>query len=238
MNDIEGWIRLHRKLLEDEVFQQEKLLKVFVWCLLKASHKEHKQLVGLVQVPLKKGQFVTGRIKAATELDMPESTAWRLMKLLEKLKIISIKSNNKFSVVTLEKYEVYQSEDKKVNNKRTANEQQMDTNKNGKNEKNKTYGQMEEHLWNLYPNKKGKDKAMKSIQNLIKEHGYEVMEKCVERYAEEVKGRDKKYIKHGSTFFNTGYIDYMGDDAECETLKYYYIEDPDTGEKIRKKVGE
>ena len=36
-----GWIKLHRKTLDSKVFQNEKLLKTFVWCLLKASHKEY-----------------------------------------------------------------------------------------------------------------------------------------------------------------------------------------------------
>ncbi|HIA6871830.1 TPA: DnaD domain protein, partial [Staphylococcus aureus] len=41
-----GWIKLHRKLLDSPIFQNEKLFKVFAYCLMKASHKEHTQLVG------------------------------------------------------------------------------------------------------------------------------------------------------------------------------------------------
>ena len=41
-----GWIKLHRKILDSPIFQNEKLFKVFAYCLMKASHKEHTQLVG------------------------------------------------------------------------------------------------------------------------------------------------------------------------------------------------
>jgi DnaD/phage-associated family protein len=132
-----GWIKVHRKLLQSDIFQNEKLLKVFMYCLMKASHTEYKQLVGMKVVELKPGQFVFGRSKAASELNMSESTVWRYMKLLEKLDSIALKSNNKFSVVTVGKWGDYQSHDtegeQQKNNKRTTKEQQMDTNKNLKN---------------------------------------------------------------------------------------------------------
>lgn len=49
-----GWIKLHRKLLDSPIFQNEKLFKVFAYCLMKASHKEHTQLVGRRVVHLQK----------------------------------------------------------------------------------------------------------------------------------------------------------------------------------------
>jgi DnaD/phage-associated family protein len=111
-----------------------------MYCLLKASHTDHKQLVGMKVIELKPGQFVFGRSRAASELNMPESTVWRYMKLLEKLDSIVLKTNNKFTVVTVGKWGNYQAHDtdgeQQMDNKRTTNEQQMDTNKNVKNVKN------------------------------------------------------------------------------------------------------
>lgn len=111
-----------------------------MYCLLKASHTDHKQLVGMKVIELKPGQFVFGRSRAASELNMSESTVWRYMKLLEKLDSIALKSNNKFTVVTVGKWGNYQAHDaegeQQMDNKRTTKEQQMDTNKNVKNVKN------------------------------------------------------------------------------------------------------
>lgn len=64
---------------------------------------------------------------------MSESTIYKYIKLLEKLQMISVNSNNKFSVVTVEKWEEYQIEELKDNNKVTTEEQQSNTNKNVKN---------------------------------------------------------------------------------------------------------
>lgn len=146
-----GWIKLHRKLLDSPIFQNEKLFKVFAYCLMKASHKEHTQLVGRRVVHLQKGQFVFGRKRASEELRLKESTVRDYVKLLGKLGTIDIKSDNKFSVITVVNWAIYQNDeeisdsknDKKsttnqhqMDNKSTSNQQQINTNKNVKNEKN------------------------------------------------------------------------------------------------------
>ena len=141
-----GWIKLHRCLKDKAIFDNEKLLKVFIWCLLKATHKPHEQLIGRQKVLLQSGEFITGRNKAGAELNMPPTTAWEYLKLLEANSSIDIKSNNKFSVVTIENWELYQADDKNSDSKSTANRQQIDTNKNDKNEKNKNIVESKENL--------------------------------------------------------------------------------------------
>lgn len=138
-----GWIKLHRKTLDSKVFQNEKLLKTFVWCLLKASHKEYEFFHGRQKISLRPGQFITGRKKAGEELDMPSSTAWFYLNLLKADSTIDIKSNNKYSLITLINWGLYQSDgdnfnsnlDSNLDNKRTTNGQQTDTYKNNKNDK-------------------------------------------------------------------------------------------------------
>lgn len=139
-----GWIKLYRCLMDSSVFANPNILKVWIWCLLKASHSERQQLVGLQVVDLKEGQFIFGRKKAAEKLCMKESTVWKCMKTLENLGNISINSNNKFSVITVEKWGDYQGDDtpsvttkeQQSNNNVTTKEQQSNTNKNVKNVKN------------------------------------------------------------------------------------------------------
>lgn len=128
-----SYIKLFRKILKSPIWDNEKALKVWIWCLLKATHKERDQLVGKQLVHLKKGQFVTGRKSASDDLGINDRTIYDYLKLLKKLNMISINSNNKFSVVSIEKWEDYQIEELKINNKPTTNEQQINTNKNVKN---------------------------------------------------------------------------------------------------------
>lgn len=111
-----------------------------MYCLLKATHSDHKQLVGKQFVELKPGQFVFGRKKAALELNMKESTVRDYIELLKQDNSIQIESTNKYSVITIVNWGFYQGEDdnnqQQNDSKMTAKRQQNDTNKNDKNEKN------------------------------------------------------------------------------------------------------
>ncbi len=189
----ETWIKLYRKLMDSPIFENEKALKIWLWCLLKATHKEREQLVGQQIVNLKKGQFIFGREKASDELKMTESTVYKYIKLLEKLQMISIKSNNKFSVISIEKWENYQDEKQQKNNKKTTKEQQSNTNKNVKNVNNNIYKEIEkltinEKLKNTLKEfceyRKSKKKeltelALKKIINQFKKWEYTESE-CIE----------------------------------------------------------
>lgn len=127
---MEGWIKLYRKLLSSKIFNNEKILKIWIWCLLKASSQEYETLVGMTNIKLERGQFVFGRKKAAEELKMNENTIYKYMKVLEKEQNINIKSNNKYSVVTIEKWGQYQFNEEisnsKSNNKITTKEHKQE----------------------------------------------------------------------------------------------------------------
>lgn len=118
---MEGWVKLYRQLLESAIFKNERLLKVCVWCLLKASYKQTETMVGNQLVILEKGQFIFGREEASKELGIKESTLYKDMKKLEKLNFCNIKSNNKFSVITIEKWEFYQDTEENENGKNNNN---------------------------------------------------------------------------------------------------------------------
>ena len=137
---MEGWIKLHRKLIENPIFLKPELLQLFIYCLLKANHEAQKIIFNGQEVEIKIGQFITGRNAMAKDLKQNPITTYKRLKILENLKILNIKSNNKFSVVTVVNYGLYQSEEikrnTKRNNKGTTREQQGNTNKNDKNDKN------------------------------------------------------------------------------------------------------
>lgn len=113
---------------------------MWIWCLLKATHEDYEQLVGLQVVKLKAGQFVTGRIKAARELKMSENKFYRHMKTLTDLQMISQNPNSKYTVVTVGKWALYQGQGSEVrqqiDRKQTASRQQVDTNNNSNNNNN------------------------------------------------------------------------------------------------------
>lgn len=130
---LDGWIKVHRSLLNHTTFTNPKLLKVWVWCLLKARHKSGYAYIGRQKIFIKEGQFIFGRLRAAEKLNMPPSTVWDYMKILGSDRSIDISSNSRFSIITIINWHFYQLGSTGVS---TTNEKQMDTNKNVKNDNN------------------------------------------------------------------------------------------------------
>lgn len=107
---------------------------------MKASHKPHKQMVGFQEVFLSPGQFIFGRKAASIELAMTERGVRTCIESLSKSQNVTIKTTNKFSIITIINWDTYQEEKEKTTIKTTNNrpttDQQLTTNKNDKNEKN------------------------------------------------------------------------------------------------------
>jgi hypothetical protein len=67
-----------------------------------------------------------------------------------------------------------------------------------------------ESVWKLYPEKKGKGQVSDAKRKVLFKIGYEQMERAINRYLTELK-KDASWRKpqNGSTFFNSGYVDYL-----------------------------
>lgn len=72
-----------------------------------------------------------------------------------------------------------------------------------------------EECWKAYPKKRGKGAISdhKKIK-LMNEVGLEQMMRCIERYKLDIRGRENQFIMYGSTFFNSGYVDYLDTNVE------------------------
>jgi hypothetical protein len=79
-----------------------------------------------------------------------------------------------------------------------------------------------ESIWELYPNKKGKNSVKTTKRKELYKIGDEI-KKCIDRYVSYVKtehqnGFKELRYKDGSTFFNSGYIDYL--DENFDEVEY------------------
>lgn len=69
-----------------------------------------------------------------------------------------------------------------------------------------------ERLWKIYPNKKGKGQVSDTQKKRLLAIGEPTLVKAIERYSLELqKDADWRKPQNGSTFFNSGYIDYLDD---------------------------
>lgn len=133
---LQGWVCVHRQLLDNPIFKNDKLFRVFMYCLLKASHSEHEQLVGDHIVPVKSGEFVTGRKSISSGTGLTEQNVRTALSKLEKLSILTSKATNKYSIISIVNWDKYQQSNQQVTSKQPASNQQVTTNNNGNNGNN------------------------------------------------------------------------------------------------------
>ena len=113
---MQCYIKLHRKILDNGVFADAELLKVFVWCILKANTTSNVVYGRKVDV----GQFLTGRLTASEELHIKPSTIYKRLQKLKQQGYINLNSTTKNTLVTVINYKSYQLE--QVNKKRNLAE--------------------------------------------------------------------------------------------------------------------
>lgn len=104
-----GWIKLHRKLLEWEWFDDPSVLKIWLWLLFSVNH-ETKRWRGMV---IKQGQRLTSIRQICVALRMGPETVIKSLDKLKRTGEIKISSEgNNGSLITIVKYSDYQSIDK------------------------------------------------------------------------------------------------------------------------------
>ena len=133
---MEGWIKLHRKMLKWEWLDEPKTVSLFIVLLLLANH----QVTNWRGETIKKGQVLTGRKQLAKMSGMSEQSVRTAIKHLKMTQEITIKSTHKFSVITLVNWDQHQGNGIKLTNKLTKKQpspnQPLTTSNNVKKEKN------------------------------------------------------------------------------------------------------
>jgi uncharacterized phage protein (TIGR02220 family) len=141
---VDGWVGLYRKLLDSRVFTNPDLLKVWIWCLLKANHKKRwvpiKTGKGETEVEVGPGQFVFGRFSAAKKLKMNPNTVKSRMQKLKSMGNITTQNKTHYSIISIVNWESYQTGNLKQKTKftnQTPTKHQPNTTDNNDNNVNK-----------------------------------------------------------------------------------------------------
>ena len=138
---MDGWIKFHRKLLDNPIIMKDKdYFAIWGYLLLNATHKEYDVLFKGKRITLKEGQLITGRKKIAQLLKIDENKVQRILKSFENEQQIeqqTTSQNRLISIINWHEYqESEQQNEQQMNNERTTSEQRVNTNKNVKNIKN------------------------------------------------------------------------------------------------------
>jgi len=141
-NYITGWVKLYRSFINWEWFTVPNMVHVFIYCLLKANHKDNRWR----GIEIKRGCFITSYATMSNETNLSIKKIRLALSKLEKSGEIIRKSGNQNTLITICKYDTYQSFNdnegkQKANGGQTEGNQRATNNNdnNIKNEKNTLY---------------------------------------------------------------------------------------------------
>lgn len=205
-----GWIKLHRSLLDWEWYDDVNVKVLFLHCTLKANHTE-KQWRG---VTIDRGQFYTSLETLSNETKLTTQQVRTALKKLESTGEITSKQHAKARMITVIGYDSYQSDNKVDNRVVTRNQQggnkEVTTTKNEKNikneknDKNTIASDDAERVYQAYPRKRCKQPALKAITKALKTTSADEIVEHLNLYSESVKDSDPKFLPHPATYFNEG----------------------------------
>ena len=183
-----SWIKISRKLTSWEWYQESKMVHIYVHLLIKANHKPKVWRGTLIE----RGQLITGRKVLAIELNMSEQSVRTCLNRLKKTGEIIITPTNKFSLITIVKYDDHQSSDDVSNQptnqpstkKQPSINQPSTTNNNSNNINNKRIKEYSSSVKqtfdtclkffpiDIHPKEKDIDKWIDTIDKLNRIDGY------------------------------------------------------------------
>lgn len=205
---MEGWIKLHRQVIENGWLKNHSLWILWSYILLKATHTECKVKIAIQknsgtmtrEINLEAGQLMFGRKKAALDTGLSEQNIRTALKHLKCLKNITVESTKNYSIISVVNWTHYQGDNK---NQPTAN-QDLTTYKNDKNilielslllidSVNKTSSVYS--IIKRYENELGKDKLKEILSDCIKRENRFQNENKLAAYLQACKNKNGQTTK-------------------------------------------
>ncbi len=116
---MQGWVKLHRSRLDWEWYGDPNIRGVFTHCLLK-SNFEPKKWHG-ISVPA--GSFITSIGNLAGEIGISTQNVRTALAKLKSTNNLTIKTTNKYTVISIINWDDYQSANEQTNKQSTNNQQ-------------------------------------------------------------------------------------------------------------------
>ena len=216
---MEGWIKLHRKIIGWEWYKDEHTFRVFIHLLLEANH-ENKNWKG---VCVKRGELVTGRKELSVTTGISEQSIRTSLNRLKSTNEITIKPTNKFSIITINNYESYQMTEKESNqqinqqaNQQSTNNQPTTNHKQELKKENNYVGEDDfdkyitptlfETFWKMYPKKTDKGKTLTKWNQLCtkkdKRPVWKEIRLAIYKQIKSERWQNSKFIPHPATWLN------------------------------------
>lgn len=126
-----GYVKLYRSIIKKSWYKKSEHVHLFIHLLLKAAHSGFETWYNGYSMTLKPGQLITGRKKLSDETGINESKIERVLKFFETEQQIEQQKSSSSRLISIVNWKSYQQNEQqieqRVNNKRTTNEQRVNT---------------------------------------------------------------------------------------------------------------
>ena len=225
-----GWVKLWRWIMDDRIFANDELFKVWMWCLMKANHEDSTWVPvqrgkGQTEVKVQRGQMVFGRRAAAKELKKKPSTIYGQIKKLQDLQFLDLKPDTHWTIITIRNYDNYSGRlnEKQPQSRPHSNHTPMHSNtseesrepRESRERKSVPHKKADVHMkhdewfmefYQAYPKHVAKEEAKTAWDKLcLNEELFGQIMAGVERYkkSEVVQRGEVKYIKQPGPWLNS-----------------------------------
>jgi len=111
-----GWTKLYRAQFTHWISERKPWCDGYAWCYLcsRANHKEGAVNFRNQYIEIERGQLLTSKLKLQKIFGWSYRKTTNFLKALENDKMCTIRMTNRFIVITVVKYELYQSKEEQV----------------------------------------------------------------------------------------------------------------------------
>lgn len=105
-----GWAKIYRSLMENDLWRDKPFARGQAWVdlILLAAHKDREFYFESAILPIHKGEIITSKRKLCERWGWSNTKVDRFLSELEKVGMLTVKSDTKKSTIKITKYEQYQ----------------------------------------------------------------------------------------------------------------------------------
>jgi len=216
-------IKIHKKIRYWYGFGNPNRLALWVHILINASQEEKDYVFCGKRIVLRRGQFITGRKRLATDVGISESYVEKLLTEFEAQGMLEQQKSHRSRLITVTCYDDYQTSDtkKKVSSGSPASSLSRALRKRF------------EEIWAQYPKKAGKPQAYEYFKKSVKtDKDWQEINRALANYKAVLEREAFRHPKDGQGWFNPtfwkGFVD-ISDPDPREDFKQFCKERSNSG---------
>lgn len=117
-----GFVYLHRQFMDSKLYKDSQAVHLWLHLILKANHADTVVMTDIGEMIVGRGQMITGRPTLVMETFIPDNKVRSLLRTFESKGMIKTESKErKFSLITICKYDDFQTQNCPTNVQRLSN---------------------------------------------------------------------------------------------------------------------